>query len=189
MLKNLYGFKQAFNKEGIFFCFVGPISQDLLTEIGDVLEQKMAMEKASKSAILKVFYLVVEKAQNIIHYSAEKVTVENSNGGQKEMSVGIILVGIEDSQYYVITGNMIKNPEVAVLSEKLNRVKGMSKSDLKKYYLTQRRKGPDNANSRGAGLGFIDIAKKASKPIEFHFEKIDDQFSFFSIKTVIQDNK
>jgi hypothetical protein len=39
--------------------------------------------------------------------------------------------------------------------------------------------------SRGAGLGFIDMAKKASKPIEFDFRKLNENFSFFSMKTVI----
>ncbi len=60
----------------------------------------------------------------------------------------------------------------------------MSKDELKEYYKAQRRKSPEEG-SKGAGLGFIDMAKKASEPIEFDFKPIDEKVSFFSLKTVI----
>ena len=43
-----------------------------VTEIGAILEQKMSLEKANRTTIVRVFSLVVEKMQNIIHYSDER---------------------------------------------------------------------------------------------------------------------
>ncbi|HHC24848.1 MAG TPA: hypothetical protein ENK58_05450 [Desulfobacterales bacterium] len=60
----------------------------------------------------------------------------------------------------------------------------MSQDELRKYYKEQRRKKPD-ARSKGAGLGFIEVARKAGRPIAFDFRKADGDFYFFSIKTVI----
>ncbi|MCP4347285.1 MAG: hypothetical protein GY795_17375 [Desulfobacterales bacterium] len=184
MLKDLYGFKKDLSREGIFFCFSGPISQNLVTEIGAILEQKMSLEKASKSTILRVFSMVVEKAQNIIHYSAEKFLEENVYDDDEELSLGIIAVGYEDSHYFVLCGNIIKNDNVIKLQKKLAILQEMSKEELKKYYREKRKQGPDEG-SKGAGLGFIEMAKRANKPIEFNFKKVDEDFSFFSMKTVI----
>jgi hypothetical protein len=60
----------------------------------------------------------------------------------------------------------------------------MSKEDLKYSYKEQRGKGPEEG-SKGAGLGFLEMAKKASQPIEFDFKDVDDHMTFFSLKTVI----
>jgi hypothetical protein len=79
---------------------------------------------------------------------------------------------------------MIENDKVERLREKLMKLQKMNKKDLKRYYREQRRKEP-HEDSKGAGLGFIEMAKKASRPIEFEFKQIDENMSFFSLKTVI----
>ncbi|MDM8552501.1 SiaB family protein kinase [Desulfobacterales bacterium HSG2] len=175
MLKDLYEFKKDLGNRGIFFCLSGPISQNLVAEIGSTLEQKMSLEETSKSTVLRVFSTVVENAQNIMRYSDEK---------EEKLSLGIIAVGYEGSHYFVLCGNMVENDKIEGLRKKLTKLQTMNKNELKEYYRKQRREGPPK-ESRGAGLGFIDMAKKASKPIEFDFKKIDEEVSFFSMRTVI----
>lgn len=187
MLQNLYDFKNDLNRRGIFFCFSGPVSQDLLVEIGATLKLKMELEEAHNAVALRVFSMVVEQAQNVIHYSAEKCPKDRilpGSGKQDELSIGIISVGYEGEHYFVLCGNRVYNEDVERLRERLTRLRKMDKEELKKFYKEQRKKGPDD-KSKGAGLGFIDMAKKASQPIEFDFRKIDEKFSFFSTKTVI----
>lgn len=183
MLSGLYDFKESLCREGIFFCFSGPVSQNLVSEILAILEQKMSLEEVSKSTILRVFSVVVEKAQNIIHYSAEKY-IDDPTLGERELSFGILAVGYHNDHYFVVCGNLIENKKVEQLKEKLTRLQGMDKEALKRYYREQRKKNPA-IDSKGAGLGFIDMAKKSSKPIEFAFKPIDEKLSFFSLKTVI----
>ncbi len=182
MIKNLYALKEDFSKEGIFLSFSGPISQDLMVELGATLKQKMKLEEAGKSTVLRVFSMVVENAQNIIHYSAEKFSKEPEDEG--ELSLGIIAVGYENDRYFVLCGNMIENEKVERLRGKLEKLKTMDREELKQYYKEQRKKKPEEG-SKGSGLGFIDMAKKSSKPIEFDFKKIDDKVSFFSVEIVI----
>ncbi len=183
MPESLYDFKKKLNEKGIFFCFSGPISQDLLVELGDTLKQKMKLDEASSSTVLRVFSMVVEKAQNIIHYSAEKIP--NTDSEEKgELKLGIIAVGYEDNHYFVSCGNLLENKKVEKLREKLTRLQKMDKEEIKNYYKEQRKKRGDE-ESKGAGLGLIEIARKADKPIEFDFKKIDEKFSFFSSKIVI----
>ncbi len=182
MLESLYNFKKELNKRGIFFCFSGPMSQDLLVEIGDTLKNKMKLEDTSSSTIIKVFSMFVEQTQNIIHYSAEKIY--NQPEETTELSSGIIVVGSENDHYFVLCGNMVDNESVNTLCEQLTTLQNMNKDELKRYYKEQRRKGTPE-NSKGAGLGFIELARKAVKPIEFNFQEVDGNVSFFSLKTVI----
>ena len=79
---------------------------------------------------------------------------------------------------------MVKKEAVAALCEQLSKLQSMSKDELKRYYKEQRRK-ESCSDSKGAGLGFIELARKSVKPIEFDVKKIDEKFSFFSLKTVI----
>ena len=46
------------------------------------------------------------------------------------------------------------------------------------------RSGPEEG-SKGASIGFIEIARRASKPIEFDFIETDDRFAFFALEAEI----
>jgi len=180
-LENLYYFKTELDTEGILFSFSGPLSQKLLLEMGDTLRNKLTLEKATPSLTLKVFSMLVEQTQNIIHYSAEKRTPFHS---KEAVSEGIIVVGYENGRYYVLCGNRIYNERVNRITNQLTKLQKMDKDELKDYYKEQRRKGP-YADSQGAGLGFIEMARRSATPIEFNFQKVDDRFSFFSLKTSV----
>jgi hypothetical protein len=60
----------------------------------------------------------------------------------------------------------------------------MSKDELKALYKEQLRAEPEEG-SKGAGLGFMEIARRASKPIEFDFADIDSTYAFFALKASI----
>ncbi|MBF0118528.1 MAG: hypothetical protein HQK79_06805 [Desulfobacterales bacterium] len=184
MLDSLYKFKNHLNKQGVFFCFSGPISQSLMVEIGDTLEQKMRLEEASQSTISGVFSVVIEGVQNIIHYSDEKAPASMLGFNEGEFSVGIVAIGYEDDHYFVTCGNMIKNNKISAFRNRLMNLQNMNKEEIKRFYKEQRRKETQEG-SKGAGLGFIELAKRSIKPIDFNFENIDNDFSFFSFVIVI----
>ncbi|MEZ5671039.1 MAG: SiaB family protein kinase [Thiotrichaceae bacterium] len=181
MLERLYDFKLEHNKHGIFLCFSGHISQDLLVEIGDSLKLKMKREEVNSTTILKVFSMFIEQAQNILRYSADSVEPPISD---QKTGGGIMMVGHKQQHYYVICGNVIENCHVNRLSNILIELQNMNREELKQYY-KERRKSDIPEDSKGAGLGFIELARKATHPIEFNFRPIDENFSFFSLKTEI----
>jgi len=162
------------------FCFSGTISQNLLIEIGDSLKNKLKQREENNSTIIKVFSIFVEQAQNILHYSAEKEQqiTENNCGN------GVVLVGREALSYYVLCGNFVENQIVPRLQQQLSALQEMSKEELKVYYKEQRKKDAPET-SKGAGLGFIELARKASQPLEFDFQTVNTKFSFFALKVII----
>ncbi len=162
MVGKLYDFRQELGRQGIFFCFSGPVSQDLLVEFGDILKQKILHGESSNSVALRVFSMVVEQAQNIIHYSAEKCTKNNSTVEDQESSIGIIAVGYEGDHYFVVSGNMIEEENVERLRKRLVKLQKMDRNELKKHYKQERKKGPA-ITSKGAGLGFYRHGKKIQR--------------------------
>ena len=60
----------------------------------------------------------------------------------------------------------------------------MSKDELKALYKEKLRADPEEG-SKGAGLGFMEIARRASKPIEFDFADVDRDYAFFALKASI----
>ena len=184
MIDNLYQFREHLRLHGVYFSFMGPFSQSLMEDIVDALRRRMQLENAETSAIMHVFAIVVEQVQNIIRYSAETTSVGTLGQDGTTSRFGTLVVGYDQGCYFVISGNMIENTQVEQLRDKLTKLGAMTKDELKQYYKAQRRKKPDQENP-GAGLGLIEIARKASKPIEFAFHRIDDRVSFFSIKAII----
>ena len=57
----------------------------------------------------------------------------------------------------------------------------MNKEQLRALYKEQLRADPEEG-SKGAGLGLMEIARRASKPIEFDFADVDDEHAFFTLK-------
>jgi hypothetical protein len=186
MLNELYEFKRNLHDQGIFFCFNGPIAQNLVVELGDLLRQKLQLEEAGATTILKAFSLMIEQAQNILHHSDEHI-VAGVEGSTTNLNVGIITVGFTDGHNFLVCGNQIETWKVAELKRNLENLRSMDREQLNNAYREQRRKTPvdDGDSGNGAGLGFIEIARKASRPIEFAFREIDARYSFFSFRTVI----
>ncbi len=92
-------------------------------------------------------------------------------------------IGREGNDYVVCAGNLIERGDVERLHARLSRIREMSKEELKALYKEQLRADPEEG-SKGAGLGFMEIARRASKPIEFDFTDLGD-YTFFALKATI----
>jgi len=176
--QSLYSYKSALDREGIIFTFCGPISHDIVEGVGITLKSQLAESDVKQTTAMKVFAVFIEQVQNVINYSQERTDFDS------DMGMGIIVVGEYEDKHFIVGGNKIRNSKVPVLEQNLRELVAMDKDELKVFY-KQRRKSNTSEDSKGAGIGFIEMARKASEPLEFSFEKIDDDYSFFSIEADI----
>jgi len=65
----------------------------------------------------------------------------------------------------------------------MNEINGLDKQEIKKLY-KQKLKQDIAPTSKSAGLGIVDIARKSS-PLEFSLEKLDNLYSFFTLKATV----
>lgn len=178
MLNKMFELNQTCSSLGIISCFVGPFTQDLIAEMGSSLRESLVEEGNSSSLAVKIFAVVVELSQNILHYSSERGEAGSAQSGSR---IGVLVVGKKDDSYFVLSGNLVPNEKKQKLTEYLGYLNSLDKKELRKLYSERRRRGPDS-DSKGAGLGFIEMARKASQPLDFDCHDVDDRNSFFSIK-------
>lgn len=176
----LFKLKDDFQSNGIFFCYSGYITEATLMGIGDAIKKKMIVEVTDARTARVVFSVFVEQVQNMIRYSEEKESRDDKN----EIRFGIIAVGRENNGFFVSCGNKIKVQDVPRLEKALLQIQKMDRKELKQAWKNGLRKGPPEG-SKGAGIGFIDIARRAKGGIQFDFKMLDEQSAFFSMKAFI----
>jgi hypothetical protein len=183
---DLYQFYQGIKQKDIIFCYSGPISQATVEGIGHTLKLDLEIEDAGFNVTQAIFSIFVEQMQNILNYSAEKVKEDTEL--DKELRIGVLVIGQEEGGLYVYCGNKVLSSDVVKLQEKIESIRSLNKDELKALYKEKRRQVPEEG-SKGAGLGLIEMARKSERPMEYAFIPIDSQYSFFSIKVTIRRQK
>lgn len=184
MKMSLFKYYEEMQKDGVILYFNGPVSQAVVESIAELMRTKMRAEEAGLGSVQRVFAVLVEQMQNIVRYSTERHV--DSPGHEGEMAHGQVVVGREeDGRFFVACGNKVLATDCSGLSEQIKLLQGMNKDELKAYY-KERRKSPDCITNKGAGLGFVEMARKASQPLDYDIVPVDGSTSFFSMKVVTQ---
>lgn len=180
---DLYDLRTTLMRSGVMFAYSGYMTEQVRLAVGETLKQKLSMEDANVKTVRSVFAVFVEQMQNIIRYSAERLP-EEEVAGEVDLSFGILTIGKENDQFVLLSGNLIRCEDIERVSDRLTQIQGLDHHQLKRLYKEKLREGPDE-HSQGAGIGFIEIARRASRPIEFDFAKVDEKHSFFALKANI----
>lgn len=179
----LYDLRNILVKSSVMFAYSGYMTEQVRLAVGETLKQKMSLEDTNIKTVRSVFAVFVEQMQNVIRYSAERVPEERADEVM-DLSFGILTIGKEADDYVLLSGNLIRNKDVERVSDRLLEIQSMDHDQLKHHYKKKLKEGPDEF-SQGAGIGFIEIARRASQPIEFDFVKVDERHNFFALKAII----
>ena len=179
-LDYVYSFYKSMVANKVNLVYEGEITHQITKAFTSLTESKMAMDDESNNTQKKVFHVMVECLQNISKHADALEDDFTSTGSGR----GIFIVMRDNDEYVVTTGNVIANEKVADLKNLLENINNMDKEGLKDLYKTQIREGRISEKG-GAGLGFIDIARKTGNPLTFNFLDINDNFSFFILTSKI----
>lgn len=178
--KDIMQLRENLMREGVLFCYCGYVTEEVLSSIGDAVRDKLALENTEQQVARSLFAVFVEQVQNIIRYSAEK-----QEGALRERAVdlrhGVLAVGQGGGGYYVSCGNAISNRDVTRLGEQLAHLQTLDKKELKALH-KEILKGKTPEGSKGAGVGFIDIARLATRGVEYDFMELDSELSYFVLR-------
>lgn len=183
LAQDMYEFRNLLAEKGILFCYSGYMTEDVLSGIGQAIRMKLELEEADKKIARSVFSLFVEQVQNVIRYSAEKEEFLSDNI-HKELRFGVLTVGMKDGAFFVSCSNLIEDDDVNRLENNLSHIQKLDRDGLKKLYKETLR-GDTPEGSKGAGVGFIDIARRATKGFEYDFMHVKENRSYFSIKAYV----
>lgn len=171
-------------ERNIVLDFQGAISQDMVVGMGELLKNKFSQEFGTANIVKRLFSIFIEMAQNIAHYSAERVFLNDQHG---DVGAGIIVVTEEKINYAITSGNLVNKSSIPKIIEHCQRINRMDRRELRQLYKTQI-KCTRKQGKRGAGLGLIDIARKSGNPIRYSVTHVDDINSFLVLSVKIQND-
>lgn len=183
-IKKFLDFVYSQQKEDheINLIYEGEVTHQITKAFTSLTETSMEKDEESMSTQKKVFHVMVECLQNISKHADYMDESEFDKEGR-----GIFMVSKSEEDYSITTGNITDKNKVPEITEMLTKINSLDKDGLKKLYKDQIKQGR-LSNKGGAGLGFIDIAKKTGKELDFHFLTINDDYSFFVLTSKISRN-
>jgi hypothetical protein len=179
---DIYDFYTKMQQSNIMLSFKGEITSDLLTSILHITENKLDKMQEEPKVKKKVFNVLVECLQNLYHHIDEMKTLDQLFLEEiiGESKAAILMIGKDGVNYYILTGNYILNDKVDAFRNKLDKINSLSKDELKLMY-QEILSNEGFSQKGGGGLGMIDIVRKSGQKLEFEFQKINENFSFFSL--------
>ncbi len=123
----------------------------------------------------KMFSIVVEMLQNLVKH-ADHFKINNITG-----KYGIFFILEIKGDYILTTGNYIKNDKVQKLSKYIDFVNSLDNIELSKRYNTNLLSYSEENTKNGAQLGIMDMRLKSQNKVQYYFNNVDNNFSFFTI--------
>jgi len=172
-------FHNVMRSNDISLVYEGEITHSITKAFTSLTEKKMEEDEEGGKTQKKVFHVMVECLQNISKHADKKLDTISKDGR------GIFMVHKGEDEYKITTGNLIANEGVDDLKESLDLINSLDKDELKALYKKQIKEG-SLSDKKGAGLGFIDIARKTGNELIYKFKPIDDENSFFILTSTIK---
>ena len=171
--------REMLREGGVVLYFKGPVTQEVVEGLGSMIRRKVDFEIANRSRASQAFAVLVEQLQNVLRYAADAVDMATGR-----MASGELIIRLDPAGLCLSCGNLIAKDLGPRIRERLDALAGVDKEGLKALYKSARHKGPDD-QSRGAGLGFLEMARRAVSPMRYEIEAVSDELAWFSLDVVI----
>ena len=173
--------KLMVNKQ-LVLVYEGEFTQEITKSVLSMAERNLESTGEEEGIKRKVFNVMVECLQNICKHTEQNMKENNVRES------AIFIIGKEGGDYNIISGNSIENKNIPGLADKLAHINTLDKDGLKVLY-KEIISNTELSDKGGAGLGFVDMARKSGQKLGFDFYKIDEEYSFFVLKVKIGRDK
>ena len=171
----IYDLHRTMMSQNLILVYQGDFTQESTKYILAMAERNLDSSGEESSIKRKVFNVMVEALQNIVKHSDELVD------GQIRSHAAIFIIGKEKNRYSIMSGNPIRKSNIDRLKQALEHINGLDKDGLKELY-KEIIKNTTISEKGGAGLGFVDMARKSGDKIEYSFPELNAEYSFFCLK-------
>lgn len=159
-------------QDDILLSYKGPLTDVLLSEFSHDIRQKLQEEDPKVGK--KVFAIFMELAQNVLYYSKEVNMFGNRD------RVGTLVIINTGESYQLMTGNLVYKKIVPELMEKCEKINSFDRDELREYK-RQLRNAPKNEESKGAGIGLVQVALTSGNRVEMKVKEYANEFAFYVI--------
>lgn len=161
----------------IIMLWSGHLSSDIEGHVLSFAETKMHEEELEARVKRKIFNIMVECLQNISKYNPGFEVEE-------ELGMPVAMIISEDDGVRLTTGNIIRNNKIPSLRDKLKTVNKYDKKGLTELYRISLA-GDEIKPEQTGILGLIDIARKSGHKLDYDFEKVNDDYSYYVLSVLV----
>ncbi len=159
--------------------YQGPFFMDLLAAAANWIRSNLSYDLRVRLKVHKAF---IELTQNVSHYSAQRVEM----GTEPPLTCGVGRFEIITDQkfVYIQTSNPILPVHGPILTGYCNQINSMSIDQLQ--ILKAANRNHKEVKTSAAHIGLIHVGIISEQPLDFSVEKINEQFSRFTVTAKIQ---
>lgn len=178
-LDYVYEVFETMRSKEINLVYEGEITHEITKAFAMLTESNMENQQEDSSVQRKVFHVMIECLQNISKHAEQYNNEYASKDGR-----GIFMIHKSENKYSITTGNVISSKKVPELKGLLDYINNLDKEGLKDLHKKQIKEGR-LSEKKGAGLGFIDIARKTGNKLIYHFKELTEDNSFFILTSTV----
>ena len=169
---------QKIHADSLIFSYTGLISMDLIVHLMKLSDTVLSMHAVKTKQRKSIINVIIEALQNVLYHTDRDVQgVSNANDC-------FLMIRKDHLDYFIYTGNYIRNEDIPKLENRLSELTPMTVDQINRHYLHTLEKG-EISDKGGAGLGLIRILMASKMQTSFHFEPIDEQYSFFTMNITV----
>lgn len=148
-------------------------------DIGYLLNRTMHTLKSRKLSTVvckRVYAAMVESLENVYKHQD---LIEGDSDYLPKFTLVI------DGDYILISSsNSVLTSKIDMIRERLEHVNSLDKAGLKDFYKDIIMNGVLSSKG-GAGLGIVNLARVTGDKIDYKFEQIDSQYSYYTLNVKI----
>lgn len=170
---------ESMTTNNVILIYGGHFTEETATSILTMTERNLESSGEEPTIRKRIFNVMVEAIQNLVKHNDE---IEVPEKGRQH--VAIFLIGHEQDRYAIISGNPVRQENVAALNSSLEKINNLDNDGLKELYkeIIQNSSFSDKG---GAGLGLVAMARKSGQKLEWTFVALDDEYFLFFLKVNI----
>jgi len=184
MTRDFFDYNSVFTENRIVLVYGGPLWADAVYSMADILRKYLDLKGQPANATQSIFAVFVEQLNNMMMHSAEKECIVQVGGSYSELPKGSFVLGINEGNYYLQTGNIVTKKNSEVLKERIDYLNSLEKKELIDSY-KEKVKEKFGSSDRSAGAGLIEIAWRAKSKIKYEFTHHADDLLHFTMYVTI----
>ncbi|MCL2605516.1 MAG: SiaB family protein kinase [Defluviitaleaceae bacterium] len=181
MILDMNEYTAMVNKLSINIIYSGPMWEDGIKGLTEMVRVHLDHDSITTGSAKSIFSVFVEQVTNMLMYSAEKGKYPAKSNETADVPIGMLVLGHKDNIFFIQTRNAVKNESITLIKGRIDHLNTLDKKELRQFHKEMLKGDNDNPESKGAGLGLIEIARRATAPIAYNFERLNDSQSLFTM--------
>lgn len=179
--KFIYDMHISMKENNVLFAFTGDFDMTIINTMTRSIRQKLKEIEPAARVQKRVYNIIVECLESIFR-NYQEAQSRNKTVNQ----FAIFTLGKSDDHYYFTSGNYIYNDMIAAVKETIDKINRLSLEEKKTAYRDIITKKEININD--PNLAMIDIAIKSEGVLDYEFQKVNNETSFYIFEIKIKSN-